>query len=109
MLGYRVYIDESGDHTYRDVEVPNRRYLGLTGILIRQDQYDSQVRVPMEQMKKAHFPYDPDSPPVLVRSQIIRRKGPFWTLRDPERRLEWGDALIQFMSTLPISIYTGSH
>jgi len=31
MNRYRLYIDESGDHTYRDIEEPARRYLGLTG------------------------------------------------------------------------------
>ena len=31
---YRLYIDESGDHTYYETEDPAKTHLGLTGILI---------------------------------------------------------------------------
>lgn len=106
MPDYRVYIDESGDHAYRNVDILDKRYLGLTAVLVRQDRYDSEVRAPLEQLKKNHFTYDPDFPPVLVRSHIIRHRGPFWRLRDPVRGDEWGDALVGFMESLPISIYT---
>ena len=74
MPDYRVYIDESGDHAYRNVDSLDKRYLALTAILVRQDRYDSEVRAPLEQLKKKHFTYDPDFPPVLVRSQIIKRE-----------------------------------
>lgn len=106
MPDYRAYIDESGDHAYRNVDSLDKRYLALTAILVRQDRYDSEVRAPLEQLKKKHFTYDPDFPPVLVRSQIIKREGPFWPLRAPGRRDAWGEEIIAFMKSLPIQIYT---
>ena len=30
---YRLYIDESGDHTYKDLEYVSHRYLGLLGCI----------------------------------------------------------------------------
>ena len=106
MADYRIYIDESGDHTYRRLEDLEKRYLGLTGVLVRQDYYDATMRPALEQLKRDHFSYDPDSPPVLVRSHLIRSRGPFWRLRDPERRAAWGNALIEFISSLDVNVYT---
>ncbi len=106
MTDYRIYIDESGDHTYRQLDNLDKRYLGLTGVVVRKDYYDSIVRPGMEQLKRDHFTYDPDSPPVLVRAQLIRQRGPFWRLRDPQRRLRWGDAVIAFIKSLDVSVCT---
>ena len=106
MADYRIYVDESGDHTYRHLADLDKRYLGLTGVLVRQDHYDAVMRPGLEQLKRDHFSYDPDSPPVLVRSHLIRRRGPFWRLRDAEHRAAWDDALIEFISSLEINVYT---
>lgn len=106
MADYRIYIDESGDHTYRRLTDLDKRYLGLTGVLVRKDHYDAVIQPGLEQLKRRHFSYDPDSPPVLVRSQLIRRRGPFWRLRDPDDRAAWDDALIEFISALEINVYT---
>ena len=75
-------------------------------MLVRQDYYDTTVRPGLEQLKRDHFAYDPDSPPILVRSHLVRSRGPFWRLRDPQRRAAWGDALIEFLESLDINIYT---
>ena len=106
MADYRIYVDESGDHTYRHLENLDKRYLGLTGVLVPQDHYDTTVRPGLEQLKRDHFSYDPDSPPILVRSHLVRSRGPFWRLRDPQRRAAWGEALIEFLSGLNINVYT---
>ena len=39
MKRYRLYIDESGDHTYQDIEDPARRYLGLIGCFVDGEVY----------------------------------------------------------------------
>lgn len=106
MVDYRIYIDESGDHSYRQLENLDQRYLGLTGVLVRQEYYDRELRPRLEQLKREHFRYDPDSPPILVRSHIVRSKGPFWPLRERRRQSRWGEELIKFMGSLQISIYT---
>ncbi len=42
MNRYRLYIDESGDHTYKDIGEPARRYLGLTGCFVEGEVYRTQ-------------------------------------------------------------------
>ena len=103
---YRLYIDESGDHTYRHVDRLDQRYLGLTGVLIQSDHYRAVIQPGVEELKRRHFSYDPDAPPILVRSHIIHYRGPFWRLRDPERRKAWNDELLTFVGTANIRVFT---
>lgn len=34
---YRLYIDESGDHTYSEIDSSSKRYLGIIGCIIESD------------------------------------------------------------------------
>ena len=80
---FRLYIDESGDHTYHHLEAPEKRYLGLIGCFFNFEQYPS-FREGLENLKRKHFSYDPDFPLILHRKELINRKGPFGRLLDPE-------------------------
>ena len=55
MAEYRLYIDESGDHTYRNLEKLDSRYLGLTGALIHQVYYNPTIPDGSEELKKKFF------------------------------------------------------
>jgi len=48
---YRLYIDESSDHIYRNLEKLDRHYLGLTGVLIHQAYYNPTVPDGLEELK----------------------------------------------------------
>ena len=39
---WRLYIDESGDHTYKHLDDPDKRYLGVTGVLFDKLRYDTR-------------------------------------------------------------------
>ena len=106
MAEYRLYLDESGDHTYRNLEQLDRRYLGLTGVLIRQAYYNPRVPGELEELKKKFFTYDPDRPPILVRRQLISKKGAFGVLREVSVNEEWEDALLSFLRRLRVQIFT---
>ena len=82
MRRYRLYVDESGDHTYFKLEEPAKRYLGVTGIFIECEYYRTTFQPAMEELKQKHFPHSPDEPVILHRGDILQRKGPFWVLRD---------------------------
>ncbi len=99
-------MDESGDHTYGSPTSSVDRYLGLTGILMQDDYYRSNVHAQFEQLKQLHFPHNPDDPVVLVRSRIVGRRGPFGRLSNPDRREAWEDAFVNFIQPLQMVIFT---
>jgi len=94
---YRLYIDESGDHTYYETEDPAKTHLGLTGILIEYEYYRTTFQPELELLKQRHFPHSPDEPVILHREDIINRRGPFWRLRDPEKEEAFNEDLLQFL------------
>jgi len=98
---YRLYIDESGDHSYGKkelqkwvikfkedtLEVPidhypelerdEKRYLGLTGCIIESEEYRNIFHPRIEQLKQKYFPHNPDEPVIFHRKDIINKHGPF--------------------------------
>jgi hypothetical protein len=106
MKRYRLYIDESGDHIYRKLEDPAKRYLGLTGIFIEGEYYRNTFQPGMERLKQKHFPHNPDEPVILHREDIINRRGPFWRLRDVEKEQAFNEDLLQFMKEQDYRVIT---
>ncbi len=100
MCKWRLYIDESGDHTYKRIENLDTRYLGLTGILIQKERYVTDVEPNLEALKRKYFKYDPDEPPILVRSNIIHRKKWFYVLQDNTLNQRWETSLLNFLHDL---------
>ena len=86
MEPYRIYIDESGDHAYKNVTEHDyeKRYLGLTGVLIQTAEYVNRAQPALEQLKRNHFRHDPDHPEwtFLHRYDIIDRSRAFGVLRE---------------------------
>lgn len=103
---YRVYIDESGDHTFSQLGNPAHRYLALTGIAIEQEYYRSTLHPTFEALKQKHFPHSPDDPVVMVRSKIVRRNGPFGRLRNPALNAAWETDFLDFLGNTEMRIYT---
>ena len=105
-MSYRLYIDESGDHAYKRVADLSRRYLGITGVLIDKAYYAEFVQPELERLKRKLFRYDPDIPPVLVRSHIVKKKSHFGVLRDPKVNQEWEESLLELMHAIKVQIFT---
>jgi hypothetical protein len=101
-----LYIDESGDHTYRQLADLSKKYLGLTGVLIKKTDYDPHIPEALERLKRTFFTYDPDIPPILVRQDVISRKKWFGILRDPQINAKWETAVLAFYAGLPAQIFT---
>lgn len=83
MRTYRLYIDESGDHTFYDTGEAGKRYLGLLSVIIESEYYRTTFQPRLESMKQTHFPHSPDEPVILHREDIMSKRGPFWRLREP--------------------------
>ncbi len=97
MSRYRLYVDESGDHTYNKVDEPEKRYLGLTGVVVKTTDYRDRFHPALVALKQEIFPHNPDEPVILVRNQIVRRRGVFARLRDPEVNARWERQILEFL------------
>ena len=102
----RIYIDESGDHTYRKVDNLLTRYLALTAIVVVKSHYDSTIHPALEALKRKHFNYDPDNPVILHRSDIVKQRRWFGVLKNPARRQQWADDIVAFFQSLQASVFT---
>ena len=83
----RLYIDESGDHTFRPNAVgqPNAQYLCLLGCAFETQHYTTTFVPALEKLKETHFSPDPDEEVILHREDLIARRGPFACLKEKER------------------------
>jgi hypothetical protein len=127
---YRLYIDESGDHSYgkkelrklqikfkdRTIDYPmdhypelekeDKRYLGLTGCIIETEKYRSIFHPKFEDLKQKHFPHNPDEPLILHRKDIINKRGPFWRLRDLEKEKSFNEDLLSLFEEMDYTVIT---
>jgi hypothetical protein len=96
-MKYRLYLDESGDHTTSDPNITGKRYLGLLGVAIKQDADYCGFRDSLDDLRRKYFGEDP---PVLHREEIMARSGDFSCLRDNETREGFESDLLEvFRST----------
>ena len=103
---YRMYVDESGDHTYQSLHHLSRRYLGLTGVTVASDYYREVLHPDFLAFRQQHFPHSPDEPVILHRADIVNRRGPFTCLTDPNARSAYDRALEVFLRQHDFSVVT---
>jgi len=103
---YRIYIDESGDHTYHSLDDAAKRYLGLTGCIIEAEYYRTIFHPALETLKQKHFPHDPDEPVILHRREIIDCTGAFWRLRDKDKRKAFDQDILSIFSEQKFMLIT---
>lgn len=78
-----MYVDESGDHGYRDLSHPGKRFLCLTGVVIEDVTYKTQIHPAVEAIKGRFFRrHSPDDPVIFHRKDIVERRGHFSVLQD---------------------------
>lgn len=94
---YRLYIDESGDHTYGSLDDPAHRYLALLGVWFRQANDYVTFADALEGLKRVVFGPSPDEPVVLHRSDIVNRRGRFAVLRDAVRHAAFDEGLLDLI------------
>lgn len=97
-MPFRLYIDESGDHTYNNLHDSARRYLCLTGCIIDYDDNRLIFSPAVEQLKQRHFPYDLDETSVILhRNDLINKRGAFSNLTDPNSQTAFDEDLLIFL------------
>src|ERR1700676_825432 len=91
-MRYRLYLDESGDHTTTDHKDIGRRYLGLVGVAISQNECYRNFADSFDVFRRDLFGEDP---PVLHREEIINRSGEFSILNDPGTLERFDEGLLK--------------
>ena len=99
---YRLYVDESGDHTYKSFEHVTNKHLCLTGIAVKRlPDYYNQLDPALESLKMDIFNHDPDEKSknkvILHRTDIINKRGPFKVLLDNKVNEEYEVRLLQIL------------
>ena len=100
----RLYVDESGDHGYGSLDREDRRYLGLTGLIVDIETHKFDLPDAIEGIKRRFFPHNPDDPVILHRKEIVRKTGPFRALQYPERLERHNLAVLEMIASLPYCI-----
>jgi len=96
-LRFRLFVDESGDHTFKAIDDPQHRYLTLMGVWFElYDRYPA-FEAGMREFKDGVFGPRHDTPVILHRSDIIDRKGPFGALSDPDLCRDFDEGLLNLV------------
>lgn len=94
---YRLYLDESGDHVFREVAEPAHRFLCLLGCWFRNPDY-LRFHNALEEIKSQLLPHHPDDPVVLHREDMINARKAFKVLRDDAAREAWDRRLLTLIA-----------
>ena len=100
---YRLYIDESGDHVFREVIELSHRFLCLLGCWFRNPDYLPFYEA-LEDLKSRHLPHHPDNPVVLHREDIINARRAFKNLLDGEKRQQWDSDLLKVIDEADFTV-----
>jgi hypothetical protein len=124
---YRLYIDESGDHTYGkkekspfiirhgdkkevigmldhypQLEKDDKRYLGLTGCIFKIEYYREQFKPTFEAFKQDFF--DPDEQVIFHAKEIMQRRGAFHILRNVETATRFDAGIIDLIANAEYTV-----
>lgn len=104
---YRLFVDEVGNGDLKGAENdPNIRYLSLTGVLTPLKTHNDVIQPRLDAFKEKLFGHTPDIPVVLHRREIMRREGPFATLRDPGKLDEFNNYILEELHRIPYLVIT---
>ena len=78
----------------------------ILNVLFKKEYYDGNVPQALESLKRQFLKYDPDTPPILVRSWIVYRKYAFGVLVNEDLRKKWESAILELFKTLETEIFT---
>lgn len=93
---FRLYLDESGDHVFRETKEIAHRFLCLLGCWFKNPNY-IKFHEEFEGLKERHFHHHPDNQVILHREDMINARKAFKVLQDEKKRAEFDDDLIRII------------
>lgn len=100
---YRLYLDESGDHVYRETTEIAHRFLCLLGCWFQNPDYLIFHEL-LENFKEHHFHHHPDNPVILHREEIINARRVFKILQDDKKRAEFDADLLYIIQSAEFKV-----
>lgn len=105
-MKYRMYVDEVGNSDLGASNDPNHRYLSLTGIIFELS-YIEQVAFPaIEDVKRRYFGSHPDEPIILHRKELVNKRAPFTSLKDPDTEKAFNNEILYLLEKLEYTVIT---
>lgn len=105
-MKYRLYIDEVGNPDMGASHDPNHRYLSLTGVGLELGYVADTVFQTIENLKQTHFSSHPDEPVILHRKELVNKRHPFQSLRDPVIEQAFNRDLLNILESLDYVVIT---
>ncbi len=105
-MKYRLYIDEVGNSDLGSSKDPNHRYLSLTGVILNLEYVSTTAFPAIEALKRDHFNSHPDEPVTLHRKELVNKKHPFESLRDPATETAFNQSLLNLIQNLDYAVIT---
>ena len=99
-MKYRMYIDEVGTSDMKSSSNPNHRFLSLTGVIMELEHVRTDVFQRLEGLKSRYFESHPDEPLVLHRKELVNKRDPFESLRDPIVEANFNEYLLKLLHEL---------
>jgi len=106
MKKYRLYVDEVGNSDLRASTDPNHRYLSLTGVILELEYVRTTVFPAVEALKLRYFDSHPDDPLILHRKELVNKRYPFHSLRDPDVERRFNRDLLELLREMDYSVIT---
>lgn len=103
---YRLYVDEVGNSDLTSSQNPNHRFLSLTGVIFEIDYVRTTVFPVIEDLKTRYFDSHPDSPLIFHRKELVNRRHPFSSLRDPAIEESFNSELLTLLNLLDYTVIT---
>jgi Protein of unknown function (DUF3800) len=105
-MNYRLYIDEVGNSDLGSSKDPNHRYLSLTGIILNFEYVLTTVFPVIEGLKRDYFGSHPDEPVIPHRKELVNKKHPFESLREPFTEISFNESLLNLLQNLDYAVIT---
>jgi len=80
--------------------------LSLTGVIIKTDVIRDLATPRLNSLKLKYFPHDVDSPIVLHRKDLVNKRHPFHTLKNPDTESNFNAEFLKYLSETPFSCIT---
>lgn len=97
-MKYRMYVDEVGNPDLSSSDNPLHRFLSLTGVIIDLEYIQVTLHPNLERLKERYFKSHPDDPVIFHRKELVNARHPFESLRDPEVKARFDNALLELLS-----------